>query len=180
MATTAWFTRVPRATMVESLRASDPAGTMFSPARTGRWTFTEVPLRSAYSTITTASAPVGTGAPVMISAASSGPKLDRTLLGGGSGFDLPDAAQARRRCGNIGGAHRIAIARGAGERREIAVGAQVFGEDKSESVEQRKHFGLSGRKRGSILLNGFSRFSKGQKLGFGTHDLTGFYRRARG
>src|SRR5580704_5598357 len=59
-------------------RASDPAATTFSPALTERRTVADSPLRSVYSTITTASAPAGTGAPVMISTAS--PALTRISL----------------------------------------------------------------------------------------------------
>ena len=65
--------RVPADNSKSSALHSDPRGTTFSPDVTGRWTSTLSPFRCVYSTITTASAPAGTGAPVMISTASCDP-----------------------------------------------------------------------------------------------------------
>jgi hypothetical protein len=90
----------------------------------------------------------------------SGCNSDIASFGSGSGLDLPDATQTRRRCSDVGSPHRITIACGAGKRREITVGAQVFGKHKTESLKQGEHLGLSRRERGSVLLNGLSRFGK--------------------
>src|SRR5271169_2196291 len=65
--------REPRGTTTSPRRPSAPAGTTFSPALTERLTITVASEDSVYSTMTTASAPLGTGAPVMISTASPAP-----------------------------------------------------------------------------------------------------------
>jgi hypothetical protein len=90
----------------------------------------------------------------------SGCNSDSALFCGGSGLDLPYATQTRRHCSDVSGPHCVTIACGAGERREITIGAQVFGQYKSESLKQGEHLGLSRRERGSVLLNSLSRFGK--------------------
>ena len=62
--------RRPRGTTTAPRRASDPCGLIASPAATVRSELTRSPVRVTCSTITTASAPRGIGAPVMISSAS--------------------------------------------------------------------------------------------------------------
>ena len=57
----------PAAQASAPARSSLPRGTTFSPATTGRRTWMSSPARSVCSTITTASVPGGSGAPVMIS-----------------------------------------------------------------------------------------------------------------
>ena len=59
----------PRGTRFIPFRASAPRGTMFSPATGPRPISTCCPCTVVNSTMTTASAPSGTGAPVMIAAA---------------------------------------------------------------------------------------------------------------
>jgi hypothetical protein len=65
-------------------------------------------------------------------------------------FNFPDDLHLRRKLSQIGRAHRIAIARGARKRRDVAIGYDSLGEDAAGGPEQtnrffpaRLHFGRS-------------------------------------
>ncbi len=112
--------------------ASAPAGTMFSPAATLRWISTVSPVRKLYSTMTTESAPAGTGAPVMISTAWPG--STSSACGGPPARISPTSF---RRAGvDIRGADRVTVAGGARKGGEVAVGEHGFGEHAAAGEEQ--------------------------------------------
>ena len=130
--------RVPRATITSPWRASAAAGTTFSPARVARSTVISSPSRRVYSTITTESAPAGTGAPVMISTACFEPTA--TALSSGDAPALIEPMQRSLAGSAARSADRTAypsrVERGKG--RKIAVGAQVFGQGQPDGIQQRQ------------------------------------------
>ena len=85
-------------------------------------------MRRVCSTITTASAPAGMGAPVMISTACPGSDRAREPL---ARANLADDLQL---AGKIDGAHGESVAHRARQRRRVAVGRDIFGEHASRGA----------------------------------------------
>ncbi len=81
--------------------------------------------RCVCSTITTASAPAGMGAPVMISTACPGPTSPANRS---PARTSPMTSQLARQ---VDGAHGIAVAHRARQRGSVAVGGNVFGQHAS-------------------------------------------------
>ena len=98
--------------------ASAPCATTFSPARRERPCSkrSKLPVTCTCSSITTASAPSGTGAPVMISRASFAATASPVQCS-------PALTVPKTRSGSAGtrSTQRVAVARGAGKRRLVAV-----------------------------------------------------------
>ena len=92
---------------------------------------TKSPSSRVYSCITTAFAPRGTGAPVRMRTHSPGPTVPSKAT---PARLSPIRRKFRAGLGKVGGAHSEAIANRAIERRIIAVGDDVFGEDATESA----------------------------------------------
>ncbi len=103
------------------MRASEPTGTMLSPLATPFVISTRSPCRIVYSIITTASAPSGAGAPVMMPAACPG-RISR-----GRSSTAAPALISPTTCSVAGSSrqvcrpHRVSIAHGTAKRREVAV-----------------------------------------------------------
>ena len=89
-----------------------------------------------------------------------GCNLGRALFYSGSGLDLGDTTQSSRRGRDVGSPHCKSVTGGAGERREIAVGAQIFCQHKTEGVKQREHLRLGRAQRGDILLHHLPRLGE--------------------
>jgi len=117
-------------------RASAPPGLMNSPGLNCRPVRSIWPERSAYLTIGTASAPWGTGAPVIISMASPVP-MARSA---GPPAQIPCA-------------HGEAVPDRAGLRRIVPVGADLVGQHTAGRLEQRDHLGLPANARLAQFLD---------------------------
>ena len=99
--------------------------------------------RSDSSTITTASAPGGIGAPVMMRMAWP---LDSGVAGGGApAGSSPTTVNSAGGDDRVGGDHGIAVDRAVGERRYVLGGGDVVGEDEADRIcERRSQPGASG------------------------------------
>ncbi len=94
---------------------------------------------SVHSSGTTASAPAGTGAPVMIRTRSA--RADTRVAPAWTGGDVADDRQVHRvslatAVGDVGDPHGVAVHRGVVEGRQVDVGRHVLGEDAAVGVEQ--------------------------------------------
>ena len=109
----------------------------------------ELATRSVSSTITTASAPCGIGAPVAISMHSPAPTV---LVGELSGVDLLDRSQGLRlvftRAESVFCAHGVAVHGRPIERRNVHRGRGRRDQDAAVGVAQRDPFGARDRLRG--------------------------------
>jgi hypothetical protein len=109
---------------------------MFSPGAISFVISTQSFCRDVYSIITTASAPCGTGAPVMMENASPRFSAGWDLAGHRARFDLSYHGQLGWKSLQIGGMHGIAIARGSRKGRNVAIGDDGLSKDSAGGVEQ--------------------------------------------
>jgi hypothetical protein len=108
--------------------------TMFSPGSTPFLISTRSFCSDVYSIITTASAPCGTGAPVMMENAS--PRFSAGQLSGQRArFDLSDRRSAGLEVCQIGGTHGIAITRRSRKGRNVAIGDDRLSENSASGVQ---------------------------------------------
>ena len=109
--------------------SSEPRATTLSPAATARWMTTvsgEAGGRSVCSTITTASAPAGSGAPVMISTQVPGATVPaNTAPAATSPIRFSVTGRIGTGPGHVRRPHGESVARGAMKRRLVAIGAHV-------------------------------------------------------
>ena len=128
---------VPRSNTVSPTATSPPARRTCSPS----WapsTVTWSPAVAVRSTITTASAPSGIGAPVMMRIASPGPT---GIVGAAPGGQLTDDARTgRRAC--VGGPHRVAVHTCVRERRNRFGRDDVFARAR-DRTRRRAHAGAA-------------------------------------
>ena len=95
------------------------------------------PSRAVFSWMTTVSAPSGMTPPVKMRAASPAPTRPVERM---AGRDLADHLERRRRAGDVGGAHRIAVHGGDGGRRLGAQRGEIVGEHAAMRVVERHAF----------------------------------------
>ena len=131
---TAGVTTVPAVKTTVPVATSLPAGRTASPSVGAVRTRTRAPSsrRSVSSTITTASAPGGTGAPVMMRIASPGPRAVGRC--GRAGRHLGDHVQVDGRRRDVAGAHGVAVDRAVGERRHVLRRRDVGPQHQAERV----------------------------------------------
>ncbi len=115
-----------------------------------------------YSTITTASAPLGTGAPVMISTLRPVEQRD-ALSRRRSCFDLPDATQLRRNGLQVCGPNRESVASRSGKGGKSRSARKSSASTRPAGLQQRYHFGLGGRKRQRHILRRARRASLNER-----------------
>ena len=129
---TVGVTTVPAVNTTSPVRTSLPAGRTASPGAAVARTRTRLPSsrRSVRSTITTASAPAGIGAPVMSRTASPG--RSGTAGAAATRRDLRHNRQLDRGRADVGGAHRVPVDGAVGERRHILASHHVGGEHQTE------------------------------------------------
>jgi hypothetical protein len=89
------------------------------------------------------------------------------MTGQRAGFDLSDYLQLGRKCRQIGGTHRVAITRGSGKGRDVAIGGDGLGENSSGGVEKVLCFFRARMHLRSVLLDKAACILKAQEEGLG-------------
>ena len=107
---------------------------MWRPAALAFCTTTVSPSRAVCSWITTVSAPGGTTPPVKMRAASPAPTGEIERM---AGRDLADQSEPRRRGGDVGGAHRVAVHGGDRGGRLGAQRREIGGEHAAVRLRER-------------------------------------------